>query len=75
MGETPEKMEIFGYDVTNLLLSIVGEKSLSREEIKDRLTKLDEYVGMRGPIRFNEERVNTSIHILQYKGDKVLQIK
>ncbi len=75
MGKFPEKMEVYGYDTANLLLSVVGEKSLPRQEIRNSLSQAKPFTGMRGVISFNEERVNTFVHILQYRGGTILQIK
>jgi len=75
MGKIPEKMEVYGYDTANLLLSVVGEKSLPRQEIRNSLSQAKPFTGMRGIISFNEERVNTFVHILQYRGGTILQIK
>ncbi|MBN2031227.1 penicillin-binding protein activator [bacterium] len=74
-GKTPEKMEVYGVDTANLFLSIVGEKSLPRQEIREQLAQSKPFTGMRGTISLNEERVNTSICILQYRGNDILQIK
>lgn len=75
MGREPDKMEVYGYDTVNLLLSVVGEKSLPRQDIREQLSQLKPFSGMRGTISFNDDRVNSSIRILQYRGDNILQIK
>ncbi len=75
MGKTPEKIEVYGVDTANFLLSIVGEKSLPRQEIREQLAQSKPFIGMRGTISLNEERINTSICILQYRGNDILQIK
>jgi ABC-type branched-subunit amino acid transport system substrate-binding protein len=75
VGKTPGKMEVFGYDTANLLLQIVGEKSLSRKKICDRFAEMRKFKGIRGIISFNEQRVNRFIHMLQYLDGNVLWIK
>ncbi len=75
MGKTPERMEVYGVDTVNLLLSIVGEKSLPRQEIREQLAQSKPFTGMRGTISLNEDRINTSIRILQYRGNDILQIR
>jgi len=74
-GKTPEKMEVFGYDTAALLLAVVGEKSLPREQIANQLATMDLYNGIKGPILFDEERINTHVRILQYRGSQIFQIK
>lgn len=74
-GETPEKMEVYGYDTAQLLLEVVGERSLPREQIRERLLEVRTFDGIRGRISFNDERVNTSLHLLQFRSGRIYQIK
>jgi ABC-type branched-subunit amino acid transport system substrate-binding protein/outer membrane protein assembly factor BamD (BamD/ComL family) len=74
-GKTPEKMETYGYDTANLLLDAIGDESLSRHQIVARLSEKRSYDGIRGAIVFNQERVNTSVSILQYRGGRILRIR
>ena len=74
-GKTPEKMEVYGYDTANLLLEVVRERSLPREQIRDRLLEVRPFDGIRGSISFNDERVNTALHLLQFRSGRIYQIK
>ena len=74
-SSTPGKMEICGYDTAKLLLEVVGEKSLLREQVSDRLVEVRHFSGIGGTISFNEDRINNSLHLLQYRGDKIIQIR
>ena len=74
-GKTPEKMETYGYDTANLLLNAIGYESLSRDHIVGRLSESRSFGGIRGAIVFNQERVNTSVSILQYRGGRILRIR
>lgn len=74
-GKTPEKMEILGYDTANLLLEVVGEKALPREQIGEQLATMGRFSGIRGTISFNEDRINPYLRILQYRGGQIIQIK
>ena len=74
-GKTPGKMDVFGYDAAKLLLSIVGAKSLPRQEVRDRLARVQNFEGIRGKVSFNEERVNPFIRLLQYRGGRILPIR
>jgi ABC-type branched-subunit amino acid transport system substrate-binding protein len=75
MGNTPEQMEIYGYDTASLLLHIASEKALSRDEIRERLARLKQFEGIRGNLGFNEERINPYLRLLQYRVGKIYQIK
>ncbi len=74
-GKTPEKMAIYGYDTVRLLLSVMETKPLSRKQVRDRLAEVQNFVGIRGRISFDKDRVNSSLPLLQYKGGKIIQIK
>ncbi len=74
-GKTPGKMEIYGYDTARLLLEVVGEKSLPRKQIRDRLVDIRNFEGIRGTISFTEDRVNPSLHLLRYRGGNILKIR
>lgn len=75
MGKTPEKMEVIGYDTASLLLGVVGERALPREEVRDRLANSRNFAGIGGPISFDENRVNRDLRLLQFRGGNILQIK
>ena len=68
-------MEILGYDTANLLLEVVGEKALPREQIGEQLATMGRFSGIRGTISFNEDRINPYLRILQYRGGQIIQIK
>ena len=74
-GKTPGKMAIYGYDTVELLLSVIQTESLSRKQIRDKLAKIHNFIGIRGKLSFNSNRVNISIPLLQYKGGKIIRIK
>jgi hypothetical protein len=75
MGNTPEQMEIYGYDTASLLLHVAREKTLSRDEIRERLAHLKQFEGIRGNLGFNEERINPYLRLLQYRVGKIYQIR
>lgn len=74
-GKTPEKMEVYGYDLASLFLSVAGEKALFRNEIAERLASIGTYNGVRGRIVINENRVNNSVRLLQFRGGNILLIR
>jgi len=75
MGKTPEQMEIYGYDTASLILHVAAERTLSREQIRERLVQLKQYEGIRGSLWFNDERINPFLRLLQYRVGKIYQIK
>ena len=75
IGKTPEKWEVFGYDTACMLLDVVGETSLPREDLRKRLEADHLFQGIRGPISLGSDRVNHSVRLLQYRGGRIIQIK
>lgn len=75
MNKTPEKMEVFGYDAANLILQITEEKALTSVELQKLFSSNREFVGIRGVISFNQERVNPMVRLLQYRNNKIILIK
>ncbi len=71
VGKTPEKMEVFGFDTANFLISSLGSIS-TREEMGEALASKRQYEAMRNRMDFNEKRVNTSIRLLQFIGGRIL---
>lgn len=74
-GKTPERMEIFGFDTANLVLQSLGGAAPNRESVRDALQRISDYAGIRGPIRFSAERMNTHSYLLQYKSGYILDIR
>ncbi|MBN2321836.1 MAG: penicillin-binding protein activator [Acidobacteria bacterium] len=74
-GTTPERMQIFGYDAANLILQAWDGISVDREAVRDALQRMSDYAGIRGPIRFSAERMNTHSYLLQYKSGYILDIR
>jgi ABC-type branched-subunit amino acid transport system substrate-binding protein len=74
-GKDLENMTIFGYDAMGLLLHVAGEKALPREQIRDRMTGIKDFQGIRGSVTFNKDRVNVDMHLLQYLDGKLIWIK
>ena len=74
-GKTPEKMEIYGYDTAGILLEVLKDESISRQQIGKRLMEIDHYSGIRGAISFNDKRINTSLRLLQFRRGNIIRIK
>ena len=75
MGSTPEKIETFGYDTAMLLFNVVDGMGLSRQQVRDRLAETTHFQGIHGTVSFDENRVNRSLYLLQYRGGNVIRMK
>ena len=75
VGKTPERMTIFGYDTVQLLLETLEGTAKSALEIRDRMVRKKDFIGIQGPISFDNERVNPSVHLLQYREEKLIPIR
>ena len=74
-GKSAEKMEIYGYDTARLLLEALKDESLSRQQIGQKLLEIGPYSGIKGTVSFNQDRINTSLRILQFRLGNIIRIK
>ncbi|NQT25758.1 ABC transporter substrate-binding protein [candidate division KSB1 bacterium] len=74
-ARNPEKLDVFGYDTINLLLSVISKGIYRRDGLREALASTNNYPGIRGTISFNENRINPFISLLQYKGGKISKIR
>jgi len=74
-GITPSKMDIAGFDCTNLILDVMSEDIMLREDIKNFLSAVENFQGIGLDVSFNDMRVNTRLPLLQFNGIDVIQIK
>lgn len=74
-GKIPGKMEAIGYDAIRVILEAMGERSISRTELRDRLAQLSSYQGVRGPISFTGGRVNPAFRLIQFREGKHILIR
>ncbi len=66
---------MFGYDAMTMLIRQFNDSALSREQLADALTKVSDFTGMRNTISLTTDRVNSSLHILQYKNGAVSKLQ
>jgi ABC-type branched-subunit amino acid transport system substrate-binding protein len=66
---------LYGYDVMSLLIHQFSEGSLSREQLSASLATVFEFPGIRNAVTLNPDRVNSSLHILQYKNGAVTKMQ
>jgi ABC-type branched-subunit amino acid transport system substrate-binding protein len=66
---------MFGYDVMTLIIRQFKDGILTREQLADALKKVSEFTGIRNTISLTKDRVNSSIHILQYKNGAISKLQ
>lgn len=62
------KSFLFGYDAMSLVLNIISNGGLTREEIYNALNKISGYDVLKGKISLDFDRVNSELNILTYDG-------
>ena len=66
---------LFGYDAMSLLIKQFSEGSLTRAQLAEALANVFEYPGIRNAISLKPERVNSALHILQFKNGAVTKLQ
>jgi branched-chain amino acid transport system substrate-binding protein len=74
-NKNPEKMEATGFDAASVLFEAIGDRALSRPEIREQLAGIRGYEGVRGPVSFEHNRVNPAFHLLQFREGKITVIR
>lgn len=70
----PTDNVLFGYDAMSLVLTQILNGGTTRERLTEILSKVSDFPGFHSKISFTEERVNSYLHILQYKRGKITKI-
>ena len=63
----------YGYDLANMVLGIVRSGSTSRSDITDAL-EVETFKGLHSTIFFDGDNSNHYIHILQFKGGRIIDL-
>ncbi|MFO7890096.1 MAG: penicillin-binding protein activator [bacterium] len=74
-GITPAKMDIIGYDSASLILDVMSEEIMIRDNIEKSLSEIKNFRGIGVDVSFNKTGVNTRLPLLQFNGIDVIQIK
>ncbi|MBI2430001.1 MAG: ABC transporter substrate-binding protein [Ignavibacteriales bacterium] len=74
-GKQANDNVLFGFDVMSLMIQLMNDGALTREQMKEALTKVVNFTGIRNTITFTQRRVNGSLHILQYKNGVVSKLR
>jgi len=75
MRRSPEKLDVFGYDAASILLSLIEEGQHEREYIAERMAQIRNFQGIQGSISFGPDRVNKSVHLMQFRGRRIVPIR
>ena len=70
----PTDNVLFGYDAMSLVLAQIQNGGTTRERLTELLGKVSDFPGYHSRISFTESRVNSFLHILQYKKGKISKI-
>lgn len=73
-GKKPTKNALFGYDTMRLLLQVIAEGASSREQLKDALSQVRGFHGYHANISLDAGRINSELHILQYKKGQITRL-
>ncbi len=75
--ETPDFVAAVVYDSAMILFNVLSRSDIRyRTEIRDELLKLENYPGVTGTTRFDENgNVLKKMHLLRIKGKKFLELK
>lgn len=74
-GKTISENVMFGYDVMTLIIRQFKDGVLTREQLAEALKTISEFTGIRNTISLTKDRVNSSIHILEYKNGVVSKLQ
>jgi ABC-type branched-subunit amino acid transport system substrate-binding protein len=70
----PTKNTLFGYDTAELLVSVISKGAVTREEIRLALGQVKDFKALHSLISFNQQRVNSALNLLRYKGGEVKKV-
>ena len=65
---------VIGYDAMNTVLKAVFDGAMTREQLANALSGLENLGLVHGKVTFTKNRVNTNLHVLQYTQGQVRKI-
>lgn len=75
-GTTPGIFAFYGYDTMQLIIQAIENGVRTREAFVKYLEALDDFEGLRGQVSFyGSNRVNSRVHILQFKDGLVNKLE
>ncbi|MBW7887751.1 MAG: ABC transporter substrate-binding protein [Bacteroidetes bacterium] len=66
--------ELYGFDTMTMLLDVLNNGAVTREELRNALQSIKNFHGIRNAILFGSDRINSHLNILQYKDGGIKKI-
>lgn len=73
-GKMPVKNNVYGYDVANLVLSLLEQGAITREEMKSALSRVTSFESLHSKISFSPRRTNSWLNILEYSNEMIQRV-
>lgn len=71
---SPGKMSLYGYNMMNLIIQAVNAGNTNGRDITNYLQKVNNYQGIGGTITLKNNKVNSSVNIIQYQDGNLYKI-
>jgi ABC-type branched-subunit amino acid transport system substrate-binding protein len=66
---------LYGYDVMTMLIRLINDGAMSREELKESLSKVINQSGIRNSLTLQYRRTNSDLNILQYRDGTITKLR
>ena len=70
----PSTNVLFGYDAMHLVLTAIFNGAGTREQLAEALATAQDFHGLHSKITLNPRRVNTELHVLQYRNGTIRKL-
>lgn len=70
----PNKLNLYGYNVTKVILTMIRRGAATREQLRDALANLRERETTHSKFNFTGDRVNSWLHVLEYSDNAIRHI-
>jgi ABC-type branched-subunit amino acid transport system substrate-binding protein len=70
----PGTNALYGYDVAKMVVQIIAQGKSKRKDIAAALAQVEGFEGLHSKISLSQNRVNSCLTIMQYKGQRILRI-
>jgi branched-chain amino acid transport system substrate-binding protein len=75
LGTKPARLACVGYDAIRLLGDAIVSGATSRSELVASLSKVDNFIGTAGPVRFGAWRENTALPLYRVQSGQALPLE
>ena len=72
--QPPTRNTLYGFDTMELVLTLIERGATTREQLAQALENVNEYRGLHATISLRHGRVNTHVHILQFKNNEIINV-